>query len=157
VVSVRTDLGTRVMAWQALNTVTNNDQRFFCHGYSFRTSYITFGKNSDYSLFGNSVPQALADEYTKLGTLDSPLVNVVRENDVLVWWSGATGQPYHSAIIVTPSFLPSGRINASTTLINSKTGTSSLKLSTPLNQEHYSKPQLIEKKNKARAASKASL
>ncbi len=126
-VTVRTDLDNRVNAWRALSTVTNNDQRFFCHGYSFRTSYLTFGAAHDYSLFGDSVTQVLADEYNYLGSLSD--ARGVQQNDVLVWWSK---EPYHSAIVTTPAFLATGELDKSNTLVNSKTGTSVLRLSVQL-------------------------
>lgn len=130
VVSVRTNLDNRVDAWQAVLAVTTNDQRFFCHGYSFGTSYVQFGAGHDYSLFGDSVPRVLADEYNLLGKVDKALL--VQPNDVLVWWSGKTKEPYHSALVDTPVFLPSGVLDKGNTLVNSKTGTSALRLRVPL-------------------------
>jgi hypothetical protein len=126
-VTVITDLGNQVRAWRAAPVVASNDYRYFCHGYSFGTSYIRFGQDGGYSLFGDSVPQVLADEYKLLGAADS--VQDVQVGDLLVWWSK---QPYHSAIVETPILVAGQGLNLATTLVNSKTGTSALRLRVPL-------------------------
>jgi hypothetical protein len=128
-VTVITDLGSQVRAWRPAPMVANNDSRYFCHGYSFGTSYIRFGQDGGYSLFGDSVPQVLADEYLMLGEVES--VQETRGGDLLVWWAK---QPYHSAVIETPVLMVGHGLNPATTLVNSKTGTSALRLRMPLNK-----------------------
>lgn len=115
--SVRTDLGTRVEAWRAAPTVTG-DQRFFCHGYSLGT----FGAHR-YTVWGDFLPQVLADEYQTLGRIDN--ARNVAARDVLVWWLGGT-DAYHSAVVEQPAFLPSGALDPAHTRVSSKTGTGPL-------------------------------
>ncbi|WP_133150910.1 hypothetical protein [Frankia canadensis] len=126
-VSVRTALGSRVVAWQPAATVAVNDQRFFCHGYGFGTSYLAFGAVGGYTLFGSSVPQVLADEYRKIGEV--PTAAGLQANDVLVWWSK---EPYHSALVHTPVYTPTGALDPAQTLVNSKTGTGALRVAVAL-------------------------
>jgi hypothetical protein len=135
--SVRTDQGTRILAWEAMAAVQQLDSRYFCHGLTFNT-FREFGPGYKYSVFGNSVARVLADEYQLLGMLANPGAAInVQAWDIAVWWLGM--EAYHSAIIQYPAYHAGGIIDPATTMVRSKTGTGQLftgPLST-VSQLHY--------------------
>jgi hypothetical protein len=126
IVVVRTNLNSPVMAWRPLAPIpVNPNHRFFCHGYSLGT-YFTHGYSV---LSGVEMLIVLADEYVRIGYLDSPHVQA---NDVLVMWHGRT-EIRHSAKIVNRVLAAGGGgVNDGLTLLNSKTGTGPLKLGVSL-------------------------
>ena len=112
--SVRTDLGTRVRAWRAAPTVRTPNECFFCHGYSLGT-YAPFR----YSVSGTSIPAVLADEYQKIGGIGD--AQHVAAGDILVWWQGSDAR--HSAVVRTPAHKPDGLLDTAASVIASKNGT----------------------------------
>mgnify|MGYP004489254163 CR=1 FL=1 len=123
-ISVRTDLGNPVTAWQPAGNIAG-DERFFCHGYSLGT----FGRWG-YTVWGGFMATVLADEYQTLGQLDRISRTAANQNpvvpgDILVWWLGGK-DAYHSAVIDEPVYLPDGPLDKDNTAVGSKTGTGPL-------------------------------
>jgi hypothetical protein len=127
VISVRTDLGTRVAAWRPTGTLPANPQTcYFCHGYSLGTFRYLYSVAS-----GEAMVRVLADEYLKIGTLGSDHEGSVASGDLLVWWKYK--DPVHSAIVNVPVLTTvGGRLDPERTLVSSKTGTGVVRVRVPL-------------------------
>lgn len=89
------------------NSVQQVDFRYFCHGHSLGT-HQAFG----YSVFsGDPLLIVLADEWEQI---DAPLVG-----GIVVWFKPDTGDPWHSAIVVSTQVNAMG---ASIVTVSTKNG-----------------------------------
>lgn len=129
-ISVRTKLGTRVVAWRPTAPLPANPNfHYFCHGYSLGTA-AAFG----YTIFsGEHLLKVLADEYELVGTLVGNVApQGIRRNDIFVWWQGIS-DALHSALVVNPVYIGhTNQLNDDLTTVNSKTGTGALRQGVPL-------------------------
>lgn len=141
IVSVRTDRGRRVHAWRPNMALyvnpggghVNPQGAYFCHGFSLGTFSFRTAPNAGYSVMsGQSMVVVLADEYWKLGNVrgPGPLPMGPQARDLIVWWRGQ--DPIHSALIAQPAVDRAGRLDISSTLVSSKTGTGIVRISVPL-------------------------
>jgi hypothetical protein len=64
-ISVRTDLGRRLVAWRCTDPHAPAHHRYFCHGFAFGT----FGALGYTVHSGEDLAVMLADEYIKIGNV----------------------------------------------------------------------------------------